>query len=221
MHPMLSQNGEINLLTESPRHTAVDGLEQWQVDALLTTSNDTSSSASSCLMSVDYIVTEWLKTLTSTQWNKIKRQQSLFGIKLPEKWIAMWRFVLKEPNLRDAELASRGGRSIGSYTHLWNLWSEECIRKYTDELDKELLDMVDQGYLYSEIGDILLGRYGNQFWKPRKAKTKTTPSQVVNNYLYLKIPTKIARGELTELCLRELKQAKMIKQNKQKEYLKI
>lgn len=127
-------------------------------------------------MNIDYIVTEWLEALTKEQWAKIKRQNSLFGIPLPENWIKVWRFILKEPQLRDSERASRGGKALGSYTHLWNIWSEDCIAKYLDPMDKDLLNLVDRGYLYSEIGEIMLGRYGDSFWKPRKATTKTTPS---------------------------------------------
>lgn len=209
MNPMLNGNGEIELLADNPKHTSIEGLEPWQLDALLNPVDDSSSSSSSgCLMEIDYIITEWINNLTPEQWAKIKRQQSLFGIPLPERWIKVWRFVLKEPNLRDAERATRGGRSIGSYTHLWNVWSEECLRKYTDDLDKELIHMVDAGYLYGEIGDNLLTRYGDKFWKPRKQNSKTTTSQVVNNYLYWKIPNKIARGELTDLCLKRLKNLK-------------
>lgn len=208
MIPLLNGNGEIDLLVDDPKHTPVDGLEQWQVDQLLNPIDDSSSSASQCLHNIDYIVTEWINGLTPEQWAKIKRQQSLFGIKLPENWIKVWRFILKEPNLRDAERATRGGRSIGSYSHLWNMWTEECIEKYTDDLDKELIQMVDEGYLYGEIGDILLGRYGEKFWKKRKATSKTTTSQVVNNYLYWKIPNKIARGDLLGLCLSRLRNLK-------------
>ncbi len=205
MIPLLNGNGEINLISDDPKCTSLDSLEQWQIDTLVGSTDDSSSYSSNVsLMNIDYIVTGWLKDLTPEQWSKIHRQQSLFGIPLPQDWIKVWRFILKEPALRDAEKATRGGRSIGSYTHLWNMWSEECIEKYTDELDKELLEMADAGWVYSEIGEVLLGRYGDRFWKPRKKETKTTPSQVVNNYLYLKIPTKIVRAELYNLCARKL-----------------
>ena len=215
MNPLLNGNGEIELLVDDSRHNAIDGLEPWQVDALLVPSDDSSSSASSnCLMNIDKIATKWMKSLTPEQWSKIKRQQSLFGVPLPEDWIKVWRFILKEPSLRDAERATRGGKSIGSYPHLWNIWSEECIEKYTDDLDKELIQMVDNGFLYDEIGNILLGRYGEEFWKPRKEVTKTTPSQVVNNYLYWKIPNKIARAELLDMCLKRIADIKKMKKNK-------
>lgn len=209
MNPLLSGNGEIDLLADGTKVVAFDGLEQWQIDQLISPDiGDSSSYSSNCLMQVDYVVTEWLHSLTPEQWNKIRRQQSLFGIPLPENWVKVWRFILKEPQLRDTDRATKNGRAIGSYTHLWNMWSEECIDKYLDDLDKELLAMVDGGYLYSEIGDILLGRYGDEFWKPRKANSKTTPSQVVNNYLYWKLPNKIVRGELTSLVLARIKNLK-------------
>jgi hypothetical protein len=67
------------------------------------------------------------------------------------------------------------------------------------------LRLVDEGYPYAEIGDLLLGSYGDEFWKSRKENTKTTPAQVVNNYLYLKIPNKLTRLELTDLVLGILK----------------
>jgi len=68
-----------------------------------------------------------------------------------------------------------------------------------------LLDLVDSGMPYAEIGDILLTEYGDEFWKKRKENTKTTPAQVVNNYLYSKMPTKIARKELTKIALQKIK----------------
>jgi hypothetical protein len=208
MNHIMQANGELDLLADDPRMVATDGLEQWQVDQLLSPISDSSSSVSNCLTQVDRIVTEWLKSLTAEQWAKIKRQQSLFGIPLPDKWIRAWRFIIKEPNLRDSERATRGGRSIGTYTHLWNVWTMDIIERHTNELDKELIRMVDGGFLYSEIGEVLLARYGDEFWKPRKANSKTTPSQVVNNYLYWKIPNKIVRADLLEMCLNKIKNLK-------------
>jgi len=84
----------------------------------------------------------------------------------------------------------------------------DCIDRYLSPMEKDLLSMVDMGIIYSEIGEIMLGRYGDKFWKPRKATSKTTPSQVVNNYLYWKMPNKIARSELTELALSYIKNKK-------------
>jgi len=202
----LNGNGEISLLTTETKIVAVDGLEQWQVDLLTNVDiGDSCSSANACLMNIDYIATEWLKNLTKEEWDKIKRQKSLFGVKLPPSWIQVWRFILKEPQLRDREGATRGGRNVGSYKHLWNMWAEDCIEQYLSELDKELIELVDAGELYAEVGEKLLAKYGDEFWKKRKDNSKTTPAQVVNNYLYIKLPTKIARGELTDLCLRRLK----------------
>lgn len=209
MNPVISGNGELPLLSEDTRVVAFDGLEQWQIDQLTSpTLGDSGSYSNSCLMSIDHIVTEWLQALTKEEWAKIKRQNSLFGIKLPDNWIKVWRFILKEPDLRDAEQATRNGRGIGSFTHLWNIWAEDSIEKYLDDLEKELLALVGQGYLYSEIGEILLSKYGDEFWKPRKENSKTTPSQVVNNYLYWKMPNKIVRGELTSLALNKLRNLK-------------
>lgn len=200
MNPIISGNGELPLLCDDTRIVAYDSLEQWQIDQLTSpVIGDSIAAANTNLQSIDNIVWDWLKNLTKEEWAKIKRQNSLFGIKLPEQWIKVWRMILKEPNLRDSEAAARGGKALGSYTHLWNVWSEDCIERYLEPMDKDLLAMVDQGFLYSEIGEIMLGRYGDAFWKPRKAESKTTPSQVVNNYLYWKLPNKITRGELTDL----------------------
>ena len=182
MNPVISGNGEIALMCDDPKIVAYDGLEQWQIDQLVTPTSDSKASANMCLQTIDQIPEEWVKGLTQAQWQKIKRQRSLFGIKLPDSWIKVWRFILKEPNLRDSERASRGGKALGSYSHLWNVWSMDCIDRY--------------------------GRYGDKFWKPRKATSKTTPSQVVNNYLYWKMPNKIARSELTELALSYIKNKK-------------
>ncbi len=163
------------------------------------------SQSSKSLQLIDDIVVDWLQNLTKENWRKIKRNKSLYGIKLPDKWIKVWRIILKNPDLRDSEKATNQGTSIGTYTHIWNIWAEECIEKYLSDMEKELLFMVDAGFLYSEIGDAMLLKYGDDFWKPRKVNTKTTPSQVVNNYLYWKMPNKIARSELTDLVLRAFK----------------
>lgn len=208
MNPVISGNGEIALMCDDPKIVAYDGLEQWQIDQLVTPTSDSKASANMCLQTIDQIPEEWVKGLTQTQWQKIKRQRSLFGIKLPDSWIKVWRFILKEPNLRDSERASRGGKALGSYSHLWNVWSMDCIDRYLSPMEKDLLNMVDMGIIYSEIGEIMLGRYGDKFWKTRKATSKTTPSQVVNNYLYWKMPNKIARSELTELALSYIKNKK-------------
>lgn len=206
---------ELPLLCDNTKIIAIDSLEPWQTDQLLCPNeNDSLSQANSCLQNVDLIVSDWLKDLTPQEWNKIKRQRSLYGIKLPEKWIVVWRIILKEPNLRDSERATRGGRAIGSYSHLWNIWSEECLDKYLSPMEKHLLALVDSGLLYSEIGEIMLTTYGDEFWKKRKENTKTTPSQVVNNYLYWKMPNGIARKELTDTVLNILE--RMEREEKEK-----
>lgn len=206
---VISGDGELPLLCDNKKVVATDGLEQWQQEQLVNTAvGDSKASASICLQSIDKIVSDWVDKLTKEQWEKIKRQKSLFGIPLPEKWIVVWRTILKEEALRDPQRATRGGKGIGSYAHLWNLWSIECIDKYLDDMEKHLLRLVDHGYLYSEVGEVMRSTYGDAFWKPRKANTSTTPSQVVNNYLYGKLPRKIARGELTDLVLQMIKQGK-------------
>lgn len=206
---VISGDGELPLLCDDKKVVASDGLEQWQQEAIVNQIEDTSkTSASTCLQNADKIVDEWVEGLTSEQWDKIQRQKSLFGIPLPDKWIIVWRTILKEEGLRNPARVTKNGKSIGSYVHLWNLWSVECINKYLNNMEKHLLCLVDQGYLYSEIGEIMLRMYGDRFWKPRKENTSTTPSQVVNNYLYGKLPKKIARGELTDLVLLILKQSK-------------
>lgn len=209
MLAVISGDGELPLLCDNKKVVAMDGLEQWQQEQLVNAAvGDSKTSASFCLQSVDKIVDEWVEKLTKEQWDKIKRQKSLFGIPLPDKWIIVWRTILKEEKLRDPYRATKGGKAIGSYAHLWNLWALECINKYLDDMDKHLLQLVDQGYLYSEIGTVMCKLYGDAFWKPRKANTTTTPAQVVNNYLYAKLPKKIARGELTDLVLQMVQQGK-------------
>lgn len=202
---------ELPMLCEDSRIVPIDKLESWQVDQLMNTI-DTQSlhQANLNLEAIDQIPNEWIKKLTVDDWNKIDRQQSLYGIKLPDKWVKVWRIILKEKNLRNAERATHNGFSIGSYSHLWNLWAEDCIDKFLSEMEKELLRLVDYGYLYSEIGEIMLAKYGNEFWKQRKTDTKTTPSQVVNNYLYWRMPNHIARSELTEMVLITLNKMKKL-----------
>lgn len=206
---VISGDGELPLLCDNKKVVATDGLEQWQQEQLVNvTEGSSKSTASVCLQYVDKIVDEWVDQLTQDQWDKIKRQRSLFGIPLPEKWIIVWRTILKEEALRDPRRAARGGNAIGSYSHIWNLWSTECIDKYLNNMEKHLLRLVDHGYLYSEVGEVMVQTYGDKFWKPRKVNTSTTPSQVVNNYLYGKMPKKIARGELTDLVLQLIKTGK-------------
>lgn len=200
MNPAFNGSGEIPLIADDPRVIAFDKLEPWQVDQLISpVGEETISQSNANLMSIDRIVTDWLQSLTDKEWTKIKNQKSLYGVRLPDKWIIVWRTILKEPGLRDSKKAARGGQGLNSYTYIWNIWAEECIEKYLSPMEKDLLDLVDQGWLYSEIGDYMVGTYGDEFWKPRKENTKTTPSQVVNNYLYLKMPNKIVRGELGDM----------------------
>ena len=217
MNPLLPTKGEIELLIDDNKNIAIESLEVWQVDWLLASTQETNITVNN-LKNIDQIVTVWLSNLTKQDWIKIKRQHSLHNIPLPTQWIKVWRFILKTPNLRNASRITQLGTQIGTYQHLWNFWAEECLQKYTNDLDKELIKLVDEGYLYSEIGEILLHKYGDEFWKPRKINSKTTPAQVVNNYLFKKIPEKICRNELLDICLNQLKKKPKLKEITLKEY---
>ena len=204
MNIQLDTPGEIQLLINDPKTVQIDKLEPWQVDQLLNIDPEVISTTCS-LAQVDSIVEDWLDKLTPTQWAKIKQQTTLHGIPIPKDWIKVWRIILKEPSLRNSWIAARGGRKLGTYFYFWNIWAEECIEKYLSDMDKELLDMVDAGYLHSEIGNALFLKYGDEFYKPRKKNSTTTLEQVVNNYMYNKLPTKIARQELLEYCKMKIK----------------
>lgn len=201
--------GELPLIVDNKKRiVALDSIEPWQIDQVFAASEENSILLSNaCLSGIDGIVDNWINNLTDDQWSRIKRQRSLFGIPLPKAWLKVWRIILKEPGLRNSWEAAKDGRKLGSYIYVWNIWAEECIEKYLDELDLELLTMFDQGYLHTEIGHYLFEKYGDKFWKPRKARTTTTPEQVVNNYLYTKLPTKIVRGELLDYCLKKIDRA--------------
>lgn len=205
MNPIMQQQGEIDLLCDSTKVTSLNSLEDWQAEELVeNNTKDTCQVSNACLKNIDQIVDRWLKILNDGEWIRIKTQKSLYGITIPQDWIKVWRFILKEPSLRNSEAAAKKGRYLNSYTYIWNIWAEECIDRYLDDMDKDLLSMVDAGYPYAEIGNYMLSQYGEQFWKRRKNNTKTTPAQVVNNYLYLKLPTKIARKELYDIARIEL-----------------
>lgn len=215
MNPITQVNGEIGLLCEDTRVTSIDSLEGWQAEEICETANkDTVQVSNACLKNIDKIVEDWLDNLNEGEWQRLKTQSSMYGITIPQDWIKVWRFILKEPSLRDSETASRRGRNLSSFTYIWNVWAEECIDKYLEPMDKRLLEMVDAGFPYVEVGATMLEEYGDKFWKPRKANTKTTPAQVVNNYLYLKLPTKIARQELYDIAQREIKKKEFIKSSK-------
>lgn len=200
MKSLIDGNGEIKLLNEDGRFIGLEGLEQWQIDQLLNSSReDTIGQATSCLQAVDTIVSKWLTQLTKEDWQKIQTHGTLRGIEIPKDWIKVWRFILKEPDLRDSEKATKSGRFVGNYIHLWNLWSEDCIKKYLTPMEQELIYLNDLGMLHSEIADFMIKKYGNDFWNKRKEDSKTTGEQVVNYYFYLKMPTTIARSELTDM----------------------
>lgn len=206
MNPIMQENGEIKLLCEDRRVTSIHSLQEWQAEEMIETAGtDSTQVSNACLKNIDKIVEEWLKSLNQGEWKRLKTQNSLYGITVPKDWITVWRLILKEPSLRDPEGAARRGRNLSSFTYVWNIWAQECVDKYLDDMEKDLLQMVDAGYPYAEIGNFMVQKYGETFWKPRKKDTKTTPSQVVNNYLYLKIPTKIARKELYDIAQLEIK----------------
>lgn len=199
MQDLIATSGEIPLLTDNYKITSLDDLDDWKMIELSPIKE--SPVKGSTLIMVDEIIDKWIESLTPQQLKKIKRQKSLTGIPLPSDWIKVWRVILKEPLLRDSETNARKGRNLNSFVYCWNIWAEECIDKYLSNLEKELLYLVDAGYPYNQIGAHLYSIYGDEFWKKRKETTKTTPAQVVNNYLYLKMPTKIVRAELTDIAL--------------------
>ena len=205
MKNILEQNGEIDLLVDQKRIVPSDDTPTWQIDKLIPLDLDHSySSKSAAYIKLDSIVTQWLNNLSREEWIKIKRQRTLNGISLPNNWIKTWRGILRDARLRDPERIIRNGNNIGSAAHLWTIWAQDCISKYLNDLDKDLLKMVDSGMLYEEIGVDMLVRYGNRFWKKRKDRPTTTPGQVVNNYLHHKLPFKIVRQELLDICLKVL-----------------
>ena len=206
MNPIIGQNGEIELLCNDPRFVAYDGLPSWQTEYLLNNPVDERDKAAEiALRKIDKITDQWIKSLRKEELNKIRRQKCLRGITIPKDWLKVWRFILKEPALRDSRSAVETS-GLGTYVYFWNVWAEQCMNKYLDEMDKDLIALVDRGYIYSEIGQILLNKYGDKFWKKRKENAQTTPGQVVNNNLYVKLPMKITRGELTQIVLWHLQQ---------------
>lgn len=215
MVPNLRMKGEIPLEIEQPNFTALDSLEDWQADEVTSPESREKKGPiiSNCLSSIDQIVDCWLENLTQQDWEKIARQQSLFGIPLPTEWIKVWRVIIRDPDLRDPEKGTRSGRNVGTHRHLWNVWSEDCIKKYLGPMEKDLIGLVDSGSLYSEVGIVMLGRYGDNFWKKRKENSKTTPAQVVSNYLYNKLPTQVVRGELLEICLKKIEKESLERLN--------
>jgi hypothetical protein len=53
MNPIISGNGEIALMCDDPKIVAYDGLEQWQIDQLVTPTSDSKASANMCLQTID------------------------------------------------------------------------------------------------------------------------------------------------------------------------
>lgn len=198
MNPVLYGSGEISLLVENSRYIPLDELGPWEQDAITV---QPKKNFVADMSQIEEIIPQWLSTLTPKQISKIKRLHSLNGIPLPRAWIQVWRQILKDPQLRDAETATHNGQDVGTDQHLWNLWAEECIEKYLDYQDKCLLYLKDKGYSYTEIGVMMMDKFGDSFWKPRKKNSTTTPSQIVNNYFYQTLPTKIVRRELLDIIL--------------------
>lgn len=192
---------DIELQVTKPGHVAIDSLEEWQFEGLTL---DSSKEPTVSLGQLDNIPIDWFNGLTAKDRLKIFSQQSLQGIKIPKEWIIMWRSVIKMPNLRDPERATKNGSRVGTDQHLWNLWSQEAIYKHLDKMELELIYLNDHGDSHTEIGCHMIAKYGDEFYKPRKEKSTTTPAKVVNYYFSTKLPTKIAKADLTEFALHNL-----------------
>ena len=126
---------DIILQVEKPNHIAIDGLEEWQFDGLIV---ENGKEATVSFSQLDAIPAEWFSNLTSTQRVKIFNQQSLQGIVIPKEWIIMWRMIIKTPNLRDPNRATRNGRKVGTDLHIWNMWSRETLYNCVDDMEAEL-----------------------------------------------------------------------------------
>ncbi len=195
----------IELQVDRPNHVAIDGLEEWQFEGL---TMDLNKEATVSLGQLDNIPVKWFNELTPKERLKIFNQQSLQGISIPQSWIVMWRFIIKTPNLRDPERATRNGSKVGTDAHLWNLWSQDTLYKCIDEMEAELIRLNDWGEPHMEIGCEMISRYGEAFYKPRKEKSTTTPAKVVNYYFSTKLPNKVARATLCEYALQILNKNK-------------
>lgn len=201
----------IELQVEKSNHIAIDALEEWQFDSL---SIDLNKEATVSLGQLDNIPSKWFNELTPKDRLKIFNQQSLQGITIPKEWIIMWRMIIKTPNLRDPERATRNGSKVGTDQHIWNLWSQDTLYSHIDDMEAELIRLNDWGEPHMNIGCQMIEQYGDRFYKPRKAKSTTTPAKVVNYYFSTKLPTKVARSTLCEFALHILNKAN--KMNKAK-----
>lgn len=205
METMINNNllpkEDIELQVTKPNHIAIDGLEEWQFEGLTL---DLTREATVSLGQLDNIPLKWFNELTPKDRLKIFNQQSLQGIKIPKEWVTMWRMVIKTPNLRDPERATKNGSRVGTDQHLWNLWSRDTIYKYLSKMELELIYLNDHGDSHMEIGCHMIDKYADEFYKPRKEKSTTTPAKVVNYYFSTKLPTKVARADLCEFALHNL-----------------
>jgi len=192
---------ELELQVDKHNHVAIDGLEEWQFEGL---SLEMNREATVSLGQLDNIPVKWFNELTPKDRLKIFNQQSLQGIKIPKEWVIMWRVIIKTPNLRDPERATRNGSKVGTDQHIWNIWSEDTLYKHVDDMEAELIRLNDWGEPHMEIGCQMIDIYGDRFYKPRKEKSTTTPAKVVNYYFSTKLPTKVARATLCEFALHNL-----------------
>lgn len=195
----------IELQVEKPNHVAIDALEEWQFDGLIL---DSHKEATISLGQLDNIPINWFNELTAKERLKIFSQQSLQGIKIPQKWVILWRFIIKTESLRNPERATRNGRKVGTEHHIWNIWSKDTLFKHVNEMEAELIRLNDWGYPHMQIGCEMIQRFGDDFYKPRKKTSTTTPAKVVNYYFSTKLPNKVARATLTEFTLQNLNKMK-------------
>ena len=204
INPIMSESGELPLLCDEEKCISVDafvGDDEWKLDYLeYAEPDDDLKYDNAGLASLDQIYERWLDGLTDQQLKTITLTNSLKGVPIPKEWIVVWRHILKYPKLRDSERAARNGMGLNSFAFYWCIWAEQCIKKYASPMEQEIIQMNDDGFLREEIGFKMLAKYGDEFWKPRKKNTTTTPVQVVNNYFYLKMPTDIAKGELLDIA---------------------
>ena len=140
MNPILSQKGEIDLIcNNTQRYVPIDGLENWQADALLNDQRvEEHETATRQCLQADKIAIDWVRSLTDEEKYSIKKRKSLYGIQMPKMWIKVWRLILRNKNLRNSKKAARNGSGLNTYSYIWNLWAEDCIEKYLNDLDKEL-----------------------------------------------------------------------------------
>lgn len=206
--------GEIDLLCDEKKVISYDsfvGEDDWKMDYL--DIDETPEYDNSGLQAIDTIWKDWLKSLSMAQLKIIDANNSLTGIPFPKEWMIVWRFILKMPKLRDSMAAARNGMGLMNFAYYWCIWAEQCMDKYLTPMEKEIIKLNDAGVVREEIGAIMVEKYGDEFWKPRKAKTTTTPTQVVNQYFYQKMPNSIARKELIDLAKIEYRKRKKEQKN--------